>query len=190
MSDHHKRYSSKALQNVYVEKCENPTGFIDDWVKLYEHLIDRHNIRGIPAFSKSSFVRQLNVPGIVAFRATFEGTTIGMLLWFVRDDLGYYHLGAYNDCGYEMRASFALFRFAIEYFTTEKLQRLNLGTGAGLEGNGNDGLSRFKRGWSTGTRTVYFCGRIFNYRIYESLVTEKCVADTKYFPEYRRGEFR
>jgi hypothetical protein len=189
VSDHHQRYSSKALQNVNVEKCVNPTEFIDDWVKLYENLIDRHNIKGITAFSKSSFAKQLNVPGIVAFRAVFEGTTIGMLLWYVRDDVGYYHLGAHSDLGYEMRASFALFRFAIEYFTKGNLQRINLGAGAGLEGNGKDGLSRFKRGWSTGTQTAYFCGRIFNYRVYKSLVTEKGVTDKKYFPEYRQSEF-
>jgi len=189
VSDHHQRYSSKALQKVYVEKCENPTEFIEDWIKLYENLIYRHSIKGISAFSKNSFAKQFEVSGIVAFRAVFEGTTIGMLLWYVWDDVGYYHLGAYSDCGYEMRASFALFWFAIEYFTADNLQRINLGAGAGVEGNGEDGLSRFKRGWSNGTQTAYFCGRIFNYRAYESLVTEKGLEDTKYFPRYRQGEF-
>jgi len=169
--------------------CENPDRFLDDWVVLYENLINRHSIRGITAFSKSSFAKQLNVPGLIAFRAVFKDTTVGMLLWFVRDDVGYYHLGAYSDRGYEMGASFALFRFAIEYFTTMKIQRINLGAGAGLEGNGKDGLSRFKSGWSTETQIAYFCGRIFNYRVYESLVTKKGVADSKYFPKYRRGEF-
>jgi hypothetical protein len=189
LSDHHQRYSNKALQVVSVEKCHNPTEFVDDWVELYENLIDRHNIKGIAAFSKYSFSKQLNVPGIVVFRAVFEGKTIGMLLWYVRNGVGYYHLGAYSNRGYEMRASFALFRFAIEHFSKDKLQWINLGAGAGIQDDGKDGLSRFKRGWSTGTLTAYFCGRIFNYRIYESLVTKKSVTDTNYFPEYRRGEF-
>jgi hypothetical protein len=189
VSDHHQRYSRKALQDLYVERCQNPTEFIDDWAKLYKNLIDRHNIKGITAFSKSSFAKQLRVPGIVVFRAAVEGTTIGMLLWYVRNGVGYYHLGAYSNRGYEMRASFALFRFAIEYFTKDNLQWINLGAGAGVERNSEDGLSRFKRGWSTGTLTAYFCGRIFNHRVYESIVAKKGVADTNYFPEYRRGEF-
>ena len=189
ISDHHQRYSNKALQSVVVEKCPKPAAFIDDWVKLYQNLIDRHRITGIASFSNSSFAKQLNVPGIVAFRAVFESATIGMLLWYVRNGIGYYHLGAYSDRGYEMRASFALFRFAIEYFANDNLQWINLGAGAGVAGNGDDGLSRFKRGWSTGTLTAYFCGRIFDHRIYASLVTGKGAADTKYFPEYRLGEF-
>ncbi len=189
VSDHHQRYSRKALQNVYVEKCKTPREFIEDWVKLYENLIDRHNIKGIAAFSKNSFQKQFYIPGIVVFRAVFEGTTIGMLLWYVLDNVGYYHLGAYSDCGYEMRASFALFWYAIEYFTTTNVQWIDLGAGAGVKSKGKDGLSRFKRGWSTGTKTAYFCGRIYNHRVYDSLVTEKGVAATKYFPKYRQGEF-
>ena len=186
---HHRRYARKALGDVYVEKCQDPTQFIKDWVDLYDTLIEKHNIKGILAFSRSAFAKQLGVPGVVAFRAVHEETTVGMLLWYVQGEVGYYHLGAYSDLGYELRASFALFWFAIEYFAANGLRWLNLGAGAGVAGDGTDGLTRFKRGWSTGTRTAYFCGRIFDQARYSEIVKAKGVSGTDYFPAYRKGEF-
>jgi hypothetical protein len=46
---------------------------------------------------------------------------------------------------------------------------------------------RFKRGWSTGERTVYLCGRILNRPKYAEL-SERAVAEPGYFPAYRKGE--
>lgn len=186
---HHRRYARKALRQLTVERCEDPSDFLDDWVNLYATLIERHNIRGILAFSRSTFAWQLRVPGIVAFRAVHEGITVGMLLWYVQQKVGYYHLGAFNTTGYELRASFALFWFAIEYFAETGLRWLNLGAGAGVQGDSTDGLTRFKRGWSTGTRTAFFCGRIFDQARYSEIVEAKGISTRDYFPAYRKGEF-
>jgi hypothetical protein len=112
-----------------------------------------------------------------------------MTWWFVSAGVGYYHLGAYSDIGYEQRASFALFWRAIEVFRAAGLRWLDLGAGAGLANGAQDGLSRFKRGWSTTTRTAYLCGRILDHTRYSELVTAKGVASTDYFPAYRKGEF-
>ena len=62
-------------------------------------------------------------------------------------------------------------------------------THLGVESNCTDGLSQFKRGWSTGTRTAYFCGRIFDHKSYAEIVKAKGIAATTYFPAYRKGEF-
>jgi len=186
---HHRRNARKALRELQVENCAKPLQYLDNWTALYDNLIKRHRITGISRFSRNSFFHQLNVPGIVMFRAVCEDVTVGMLLWYVQGEVAYYHLGAYNSRGYEMRASFALFWRAIEYFTELGLQWLNLGAGAGVDGNGTDGLSRFKHGWSTGTRTAYFCGRIFDHDRYSEIVTAKRISATKYFPAYRYGEF-
>jgi hypothetical protein len=187
---HHRRYARKALRQVHVEKCEDPAQFINEWVDLYAALIERHNIAGILAFSELAFKKQLNVPGIVVFRAVYEETTVAMLLWYVQGEVGYYHLGASSDLGYELQASFALFWSAIEYFAANGLRWLNLGAGAGVSSDGTDGLSQFKRGWSTGTRTAYFCGRIFDHAKYSEIVQAKGIPATDYFPAYRQGEFR
>ncbi|HAM51938.1 MAG TPA: hypothetical protein DCP92_15090 [Nitrospiraceae bacterium] len=78
--------------------------------------------------------------------------------------------------------------FTIEYFSA-KVRWLDLGGGAGLKNNAKDGLSEFKRGWSTGTRTVYFCGRIFDRKKYAEIENARGITETDYFPSYREGEF-
>ena len=123
------------------------------------------------------------------FRAGHEERTVGMLLWYIQEEVGYYHLVAYSPVGYNLHASFALFWFAIEYFAANGLRWLNLGAGAGVRGDGTDGLSRFKHVWSTGTKTAYFCGRIFDRARYSEIVRAKGISATDYFPAYRNGEF-
>jgi hypothetical protein len=190
VSKHHRRYAKKALKKVCIEKCEDPNQFVDEWSDLYKVLIQRHNIKGIVEFSRRSFVKQLNVPGIVAFRAEYENRVVGMILWYVQGDVGYYHLGASTPKGYEMRASFGLFWFAIEYFATLGLRCLDLGAGAGVRSNSTDGLNRFKRGWSTGTKTAYFCGHIFDRAGYSEVMRVKDITVNDYFPAYRKDEFK
>jgi hypothetical protein len=186
---HHQRYVRKSLRCVSVERCREPKQFLNEWVELYSTLIERHTIRGIATFSRASFEKQLEVPGLVMFRSLHEDATVGMILWYVQGDVGYYHLGAYSDAGYDVHASFALFWSALEYFADKGLRWINLGAGAGVTGNGGDGLSSFKRGWSTGTRSSYFCGRIFNKEIYTEIVKVTGTSATNYFPAYRNGEF-
>jgi hypothetical protein len=189
VSDHHQRNARLALRAVEVECSESPVHYGDEWVGLYANLIKRHNITGIAALSRRCLSLQLAVPGAIAFRARYDEQTVGMLIWYVSDEVAYYHLGAYSDAGYEVRASFALFWSAIEYFQRRGLRWLNLGAGAGVQQCGVDGLSRFKRGWSTGSRTAYFCGRIFNAEKYTALVNRAARPTTTYFPVYRFGEF-
>lgn len=189
VSKHHRRYARKALSSLKVERCQYPPQVLEEWICLYDTLVDRHNIAQILRFSRSSFLKQLSVPGIVVFRAVYEKSTVGILLWYVQGEVGYYHLGAFSNDGYKLRASFALFWTAIDYFKSSGLRWLNLGAGAGVTNNNNDGLSRFKQGWSTQTRTAYFCGRIFNDKKYRDVTRKFGDANTDYFPVYRKGEF-
>ena len=186
---HHQRNARKALKSIEVECVARPDDLLNEWNELYANLIKRHSIRGIATFSLESFARQLRVPGITAFRATQGSTTVGINLWYVREDVGYYHLGAYSEEGYRLRASFALFWQAIEHFAAAELRWLDLGAGAGAANDGSDGLTRFKRGWTNGARTAYLCGRIFDYEKYRRLADAKRVKEGDYFPAYRKGEF-
>ena len=120
--EHYRRNARKALRDVYVERCQDPTWFLNEWVDLYANLIKKHNIKGILAFSRLTFGKQLRVPGIIALLAVYEESTVGMLLWYVQGEVDYYHLEAYNVKGYNMRVSFALFWFAFKYFTANELQ--------------------------------------------------------------------
>jgi hypothetical protein len=183
-----RKHARRALRKVEIEVCQEPSQFIDTWLDLYSNLIEKHNIQGIRAFSRTAFTRQLNMPGTVVLRAVYEGETIGAQLYFTQGDVAHCHLGAVNDTGYEVGATYALDWYSFEYFS-DKVRWLNLGGGAGLSSNGTDGLSEYKRGWATDTRTAYLCGHIFNHAIYSELAKAKHISNYDYFPVYRKGEF-
>ncbi len=186
---HHQRNATKALKNVAVETCDRPADFIDTWVNLYSGLVKRRKIKGMADFTKQTLSAQLNVPGLIALRAVHDDETVGMVLWYMQGDVAYYHLGAYSNGGYDLGVSFALFWSSITHFVTTDLKWLNLGAGAGISSQGMDGLSRFKKGWATGTRTAYFCGRVFDRQRFVEITKQSQVPDHKYFPPYRAGEF-
>jgi hypothetical protein len=190
LTKHHQRNTKKSLAQVTVELCENPISLLEQWSSLYKVLIKQHNIKGISRFSKVSFAAQLAMEEMIAFRAKVQDELVGMILWLQQGNVAYYHLGAYSSVGYQAQASFALFWHSIHHFRSlASVEWLSLGAGAGITTDADDGLTRFKRGWATGTLPVYMCGKIFDHKIYHSLVVERNNPETPYFPAYRLGEF-
>lgn len=185
---HHRRNARKALQHCEISVLTDPLAAHAEWVELYDALIRRHGITGIRAFSPESFLWQLQVPGMVVMRASVDGQVAGMVLWVRAGDVAYYHLAAYSEAGYQQRVSFALFWTALEHFSGE-VRWLGLGAGAGISTEADDGLTRFKRGWATGTRTAYLCGRIMDPGRYKALAKTTGTSQSRYFPSYRSGEF-
>jgi Acetyltransferase (GNAT) domain len=188
----HRRNVANAMRQVVVERCIEPTIHLDEWVTLYAALCLRRHVRGLRAFSRAAFALQVRVPGLVMFRAEAGGETVGLHLWYVQGEVAYAHLGATNERGLALMASYALFMFAIEYFRSQA-RWLDLGAAAGSEDSPENGLSRFKRGFATGTRAVQFCGRVLNWPVYSELAASGGVTDWQlgegYFPRYREGEF-
>ena len=190
ISTHHRRNAERALRTMTVDWVEDPAGFAAEWWGLYQVLTARHGIRGMSAFSPASFARQLRVPGIAVLRASRGSELLGATLWYRHGEVAYYHLGAYADAGYELRASFALFSRALESFAAAGVRWLDLGGGAGARvATAEDGLARFKEGWATGSRTAYLCGRVFDIETYRRLASAHHTAADGYFPAYRAGEF-
>jgi Acetyltransferase (GNAT) domain len=187
VSKHHQYYARKALETVSVEPNDNPAGMLDEWSGLYELLVERHQLTGIKAFSRTSFAKQLSAPGLTILRATHKGQTVGAHLWYVQGDVAFSHLTASNELGYKLMASYALSWRALEYFAG-KTRWIDWGAGAGLDSFGGDGLTQFKRGWANTTRPAYLCGRIFDQPKYEELSRAKGLAGSQYFPLYRNGE--
>jgi hypothetical protein len=185
VSSHHQRNARKALDAVEVHQSTNDVDMLSHWQSLYDNLIERHAITGIARFSPQSFAKQARVPGFTAFSAFDQKTTWGITLWYVRDDIAYYHLAAYSDRGYDLGASFALFWTALEYFAALGIRWAALGAGAGTTAT-ESGLTRFKRGWSTGTRPAHFCGRILQPSAYAEL-SANIAAGSSFFPAYRRA---
>ncbi len=188
VSKNHRYQTRKALKRIQVETCGDPARFVDDWVALYDVLVKKHDLRGIQAFSRTAFAKQLRIPGVFALRASHEGVTVGGLLGFLQGDLAYAHLAASSELGYELGASYALFWTAIEQLHG-KVRWFSIGGTAGISRNESSGLDFFKRGWSRETRTVYFCGRILDRGRYARIVEATGVPPTDYFPAYRHGEF-
>lgn len=186
-SAHHRRNARRARASLVVEVLDDPWRHADEWTCLYATLVRRHDIRGAAAFSPGSLAAQLRVPGLVALRARESATTVGMTLWFVQGDVAYYHLAAYTDRGYVLGASFALFDAAFRWLRGRAAWAA-LGGPAGASATGDDGLSRFKAGWSTGTRTAWLCGRIFAPERHAALTAAAGGRDRAYFPAYRWRE--
>jgi len=182
-SSHHRRNARKALDAVTVQQETLNTTLLENWHSLYDNLIRRHEIDGIARFSASAFALQWKVPGLVVFSVADGNDTCGMTLWYVQGDVVYYHLAAYSDRGYELGASFALFWTALKHFAEQGLRWASLGAGAGVSATAS-GLTRFKQGWATDTRPVYFCGRILQPVEYANL-SGHAPAGRNFFPAYR-----
>jgi hypothetical protein len=187
-TSHHRYYARRALRQLSVAQEANPAGLLDTWIALYATLARKRNVTGLRTFSRTGFAKQLSIPWIVVFRAVFEDQIIGMHLWYVQNGVAYSHLEAVNETGYELGAAYALYWSALEFFRGS-VGWVDLGAGAGTKKNAQDGLSYFKKGWATGSRPVYLCGRVFNRERYDELVNAKDAARIDYFPAYRRGEF-
>jgi hypothetical protein len=187
VSAHHRYYDRKANRTVYIFRCENPDSLLPEWCELYQTLIERHKIKGIKAFSKKSFEKQMTIPGITVFCSEREDKINGMQLWYTIGDKAYHHLSAYSLEGYRLRVSYGLLGSAIRWFESIGLRWLDLGGVASIS-DSNDGLAKFKSGWTKLTRTALLCGVIFDHELYNMLVKETKTSNTKYFPAYRNGE--
>lgn len=188
VSKHHRYYVDRALRSVSVHRCERPSDYLDDWAKLYGNLVKVRGLRGIKAFSREAFATQIEVPGLVMFRAEHQGTMVGAHLWYVQGDVAYSHLAASSPAGYTLMSAYALYWTSLEWLS-ERVRWVNLGAGSGTTASADDGLSRMKRGWANTTRTAYFCSRIFAPDRYATLVQRRNVERKNYFPAYRQGEF-
>ena len=183
-SAHHRYRVRSSLKHLRVDEVD-PGTFLDEWCRLYDVLTARHRLSGIHALSRTAFALQLSVPGARVFRATAGDRVVGGQVWYVSGDLAYAHLMALDARGYELGASYALCAESFRMLRPT-VTRVNLGGGAGIDPSPGDGLTYFKRGWSTETATVYLCGRILDRQRYASLSTNVGIG---YFPAYRTGEF-
>ncbi len=180
---HHRRYARRCARLTTLEVCADPVAHLDDWCRLYGELADHHAMAGPARFSRDSFRRQLALPGARLLRAVGAGgAVVGMQLWFVDGARAWYHLGAHGRAGYEVGASFGLFAAAFARLREEGVTVADLGGGAGLADDPDDGLARFKAGWATRTATAWLGGAVLDPAAYAHLTAGR--AGT-YFPLYR-----
>jgi len=185
----HGKNARRALKNVEIDVCLEPWRFIDEWTDLYNALINRHQVKGIRRFSRDAFLVQLRIPNTVLLRALHKGKAVGAQIYFLENGVAYCHLGAASLIGYELGAFYALDFYSLQYFS-DKAKYLCLGGGSGAIPSENDGLSAYKKGWSTETKQTYLYGRIFDKNKYMEIINIKKTTQTEYFPSYRSNEFQ
>jgi hypothetical protein len=184
----YRRKVRKSLNIMDVEVCRQPAKYLDDWVRLYDNLIRKHNITGIRAFSYKCFEIQMNIPGMVMVLGRCEGEIVGATLILVRDQVAYSHLSAYSNRGYMIKASYGIRWKILSYLGEQGIRYFDNGGAPGIKDDPVNGLTQFKRGWSNDKRTVYLCGRVFDRGKYESLCQRDQIANGDYFPAYRMGK--
>lgn len=187
LDKHHRYYVKRALGALELRIHHNPIEYLDEWCSLYSQLCSRHRLTGIKAFSREGFAKQLKQQGMVLIGAWKAQELVSAHLWLQSNAVAYSHLAASNEVGYAFSAAYALYATAIEYFKGKR-QWICWGAGAGLSSESNDGLTRFKRGFATGTRQVYFCGRVLNPAKYAEFSSQPTLLPSRYFPAYRSGE--
>jgi hypothetical protein len=185
---HHRRYAKRSLSLVEVEILQNASACSAEWAELYTHLIIRHEITGIRAFTPKALADQIAVPGCHYFRAIHEGSTVGALVCYLDRGVAYAHLISTTPLGQKLMAQYALYWTAIEYFR-ERARWFALGGVAGSSDGRSEGLAFFKRGWATATCQAFFCGKILNRTRYDELCRSLHLAVPDHFPAYRGGVY-
>ena len=185
VSRHHKKAVRQAQRKIQTEVCHDPLTIRDEWLALHQHLVSKHGITGIRAFSRRAFEQQLKTPGIVVLVAKHNSQIVGAQLWFQHQSVALGHVLAFSNVGYQLGASYALYWFALNYFS-DKVRWCDLGGVAGNKDSGSSGLHQFKEGWSAQKKTAYLCGRVLNTSHYKELVTKNAFSE-KFFPAYRQS---
>ena len=180
----------KALDRLTIEVVADPRAHIDEWSRLYDGLIAKHDIVGLRAFSRANFEGLLATPGLTYIRAVYEGKTVGVQTWMVQGDVAYAHLAAYDmTLGYRLYAPSALYWYAYGHFLGKVRWLFYGGSATGADAYNQDKLTNFKKSWGSDVRPVYLCGRILQPETYAMLSQGKLASADGYFPAYRHGEF-
>jgi hypothetical protein len=178
----------RAFELLVVEVCPRPLDYLEDWIRLYDVLIERHSIGSLGAFSRAAFARQFEIPGLWMVRAAYQGQTVGIQCVFLQGEVAYGHLIAFDEIGYQLGASYAIDAFVFERLSGS-VRWFDLGGVPGLKDEKGGGLREYKLHWATTTRSTYFCGRIFGPSRYAAIAQARRLAGASYFPSYRQGEF-
>ena len=187
VTKHHRYYARKALRELIVDVVRGPESFIDEWMMLHRHVVRKHKVTGLRAFSRHTFLTQLTTPGAVVLRALYKTRTIAAMIFLVQGDVVHAHMLGCDPEGYERGALYAILWHTFEFFD-DSIRWCNLMGVPGASEAGAEGVRRFKQGWTPVTRMAYFCGRVLDRAMYERLSSAANRSGSDYFPLYRAGE--
>ena len=180
--ENRRRNALKAARSVRLEEIDDPTSLADVWVRLYGNLVHRFGASGMHAPTSDALMAQLAIPGATLLVAYHGDEVVQAQLYLRAGDVAYLHLVGVTPEAYGLNAGAALTRFSIERLR-DRVSVLDLGGGAGLDPAVDDGLTSFKRAWSTSTLPTWLVCVVLDDGRYAELVASG--SDPHYFPAYR-----
>jgi Acetyltransferase (GNAT) domain len=183
---HHRRKLREARPGVEIAPIAEPAAALEDWVALYNVLVEKHSIKGIRRFSHAIFAKQLQVPGALLIGARKEGRLLGIDWYYQEADHVFAHLSAYSDEGYALSISYPMMAAAIDHFQG-RASVIDLGGAPRL--GAAKGIADFKSGWATRTAPAYFCGKAPRLNDYLAMNGSIPPEEESFFPFYRRGDY-
>jgi hypothetical protein len=181
-SKHH-RYEIRRAARAGVEVRVVPLlDILDAWIVLYDGLIANHRMVGVQRFSRQSFEGLADCDGLVTVAAFVGQELVSCHLWIEYKDFVWSHLAASSALGYSTGAAYAVYDQSIRTFAGRVI---DLGGAAGVNDGGDDGLARFKAGFSNRQHIAYLCGAVLDKKAYLALCANSGAARSDYFPAYR-----
>lgn len=156
---------------------------VPDFVRLYDNLIERHQITGAAAFTPEFFRSLASVEAVRAIGGFLAGELVSMMLFVSFDDTAYAFLAGTSPEGRLRSAHYGLYGYAIENFDDVTL--INLGGAPGLTDDTEHGIAHVKRKLTNVVMRSYLCGAILDPDAYRVLAGNR-VGSSNFFPGYRR----
>ena len=179
-SKHHRYELKRALARVEAREIVL-ADHLPAWSALYGELAARHGLGGLHAFPAAHHQALARLPGLRAFGAFAEGRLVSAHLFVTHEGYAISHLAASAPEGYATGAAYAVNDLAITALSV--CAAINFGGGPGAGDDPDDGLVRFKRGFSNRTAPAWLCGKVLDAAAYERL--SRGFAQSGFFPAYR-----
>ena len=180
LNKHHRYEVRKALAEVSASEIRLQD-YRDDWLALYGALAERHGVDGVHAFPTAYHDALLKIAGLRAFGGFVDGRLVSAHVFMTHERYAISHLAASSPEGYDARAAYAVNNQAIADLADCDV--INFGGAAGHQDNADDGLARFKRGFSNRTASSYLCGKVLDPEAYDALSFG--FDGSGFFPAYR-----
>lgn len=176
---HHRYEIRRALGRVSVSEIRL-ADHLAAWQELYGQLSARHGLGGVHAFPPQHHQRLAELDGVRTFAAFIEDRLAAAHVFVTHAGHAMSHLAASAAEGYANGAAYAVNDLAVSGLTDCEV--INFGGGAGAGDDPNDGLVRFKKGFSNRTAPSYLCGAVLDPDAYRALSAGR---ETGFFPAYR-----
>lgn len=182
-SRNHRYKINRALKTVRIETFDL-SDRLEDWRALYGSLTKRHDLTGTHDFPDSYHAALAETGGVTAVGAFIDDALVSCHIWVRHERHAHSHLVASSPEGYAARAAYAVNDASIRHFAD--CDTINFGGGAGVADDPEDGLARFKKGFSNTTAPSYLCGKVLDPAAYDRLSADAGAASgTAFFPRYR-----